>query len=389
VSPELDWSALLDLVGSVYDVALSSEGWDPLLARLSQQLGGNGALFYVQDREATVQFVRLWNLPPRAFEEYESRFAALDVALDEFWRSPLGTIKTDESLPADVRRASEFFQEFRRPWDVERYVAGDVFRDARRVGMLAVQGSRSRVPFGESERMVMERLLPHVRRAVQMRAHLEQVLGQTRALEDAVDGLAAGVVLIDERGAVLHANSAARGICARNDGLAITGGRLVAASGAAQRALAKAIGEAIETTKRAGLAGGAALPVPRSSGARPYAVLVNPGPGSESESMYRAASAVVLIGDPDARLEAPEQAAARLYGLTPSEARLAVAVASGDSLETYALAREIAVSTARFQMKQVLAKTGARRQADLVRLLLTGPLGLLKSQGRGGDRGGR
>jgi hypothetical protein len=40
-------------------------------------------------------------------------------------------------------------------------------------------------------------------------------------------------------------------------------------------------------------------------------------------------------------------------------------------------ARDIAVSTARFLMKQVLAKAGARRQADLVRMLLTGPLAAL------------
>jgi DNA-binding CsgD family transcriptional regulator len=85
----------------------------------------------------------------------------------------------------------------------------------------------------------------------------------------------------------------------------------------------------------------------------------------------------VLIGDPDARLATPEQVVARLYGLTSSEARLAVAVASGDSLDGSAAAREISVSTVRQQMKQVFAKTGVRRQADLVRLLLTGPAAAL------------
>ena len=63
----------------------------------------------------------------------------------------------------------------------------------------------------------------------------------------------------------------------------------------------------------------------------------------------------------------------QLYGLTPTEARLACSVASGESLESYASARGINVSTARWTMKQALAKTGARRQADLVRILLTGP----------------
>lgn len=41
-------------------------------------------------------------------------------------------------------------------------------------------------------------------------------------------------------------------------------------------------------------------------------------------------------------------------------------------------ARGINVSTARWTMKQALGKTGARRQADLVRMLLTGPAAVAK-----------
>jgi len=36
----------------------------------------------------------------------------------------------------------------------------------------------------------------------------------------------------------------------------------------------------------------------------------------------------------------------------------------------------VQINTIRCQLKQIYAKTGARRQADLVRLLLTGPLAL-------------
>jgi DNA-binding CsgD family transcriptional regulator len=95
----------------------------------------------------------------------------------------------------------------------------------------------------------------------------------------------------------------------------------------------------------------------------------------------RIASAVVLIGDPDSSLASAETIAMQLYGLTPSEARLACAVASGDSLESYARTRGITIATARWTMKQTLSKTGARRQADLVRMLLTGPVAATKRSG--------
>jgi DNA-binding CsgD family transcriptional regulator/PAS domain-containing protein len=373
VAAEIDLDQLLDLVDSIYDVALSPAGWDPLLERVTRALDGTAAIFSVQDARRSVGFARLWGLPEAALEQYGSRFAPLDLGLDLVLASSPGTVVTEESVPRDLSRRSPFVHEFRRPWGVERGIGYDVFRDGGRFAMLAVQAPKRRKPFGSAEATLLERIRPHLRRAVQLRTNLEQALAHRRALEDTLDGLAVGVVLMDEAGAVFFANAAARRIAERNDGLTIARTRLRAASDAANRALGKAIAEATDTATRAGLAAGATLAVPRPSGARPYAVLVGPGPGAASQSIYRSAAAIVMIGDPDARLEASERIVARLYGLTPGEARLAVAVASGEALDDYAAARGVSVSTVRQQMKQVLAKTGARRQADLVRLLLTGP----------------
>jgi DNA-binding CsgD family transcriptional regulator/PAS domain-containing protein len=378
VAPEFDLDELLDLVGSIYDVALSRDGWDPMLERLTQAFEGTATVFFVQDHRRSVSFARIWGLPEQALEQYENRFAPLDLGMDMVLASAPGTVVTEEAIPPDLHRRSPFLNEFRRPWGVERGIGYDVFRDANRFGGLAVQRPGRHRPFDAGDAALLERLRPHLRRAVQIRSNLAQALSRKRALEDTLDGLGLGVVLLDENGTVVHANAAARRTAERNDGLTIVRGRLCAASDAAHRALGKAIAEAAETARRTGLAEGATLAVPRPSGERPYSVLVSPGPGPDSESVFGAASAVVLIGDPEARLEAPEGVAARLYGLTPSEARVAIAVASGESLEDYAAGRGIHVSTARSQMKQVLAKTGARRQADLVRLLLTGPAALLK-----------
>jgi DNA-binding CsgD family transcriptional regulator len=62
--------------------------------------------------------------------------------------------------------------------------------------------------------------------------------------------------------------------------------------------------------------------------------------------------------------------AARSYGLTPSETRLALALLEGQSLRAAAAATAISYQTARSQLKQIFAKTGTRRQAELVRALL-------------------
>lgn len=71
--------------------------------------------------------------------------------------------------------------------------------------------------------------------------------------------------------------------------------------------------------------------------------------------------------------EAPgrAEAIAGLFGLSRSEARLADAIASGASLDDAAARCGLTRETARTYSKRIFAKTGARGQPDLVRLVLT------------------
>ena len=61
-----------------------------------------------------------------------------------------------------------------------------------------------------------------------------------------------------------------------------------------------------------------------------------------------------------------------VYGMTPSEAALAVALARGGTVEGFAAERGISFHTARSQVRHALQKAGAARQSDLVRILLAG-----------------
>src|SRR5262249_58164983 len=89
--------------------------------------------------------------------------------------------------------------------------------------------------------------------------------------------------------------------------------------------------------------------------------------------------AALPAADPGAAAAPPVEALCALYGLTAAEARLAAALAAGQSLQDYATASGIARCTARWQLQQVLAKTDTHRQSDLVRLILAGPVGLLRT----------
>lgn len=66
----------------------------------------------------------------------------------------------------------------------------------------------------------------------------------------------------------------------------------------------------------------------------------------------------------------PAALLAKIFSLTPSEAKLAAIIARGAGPDTAAIELNISRETARNQLKSIFAKTGAHRQGELVALLL-------------------
>ena len=62
-----------------------------------------------------------------------------------------------------------------------------------------------------------------------------------------------------------------------------------------------------------------------------------------------------------------------LFGLTPAEAGLVLAVASAHSLEEAARHAGISLNTAKTQLQSAFEKTGTGRQAELVKLIFSHP----------------
>ena len=71
------------------------------------------------------------------------------------------------------------------------------------------------------------------------------------------------------------------------------------------------------------------------------------------------------------------------FGFTPAEAALAVDILAGHDLAASAAHRRITRNTARVHLRHLFEKTGARRQAELMRLLLLCPQPIAAAQSGG------
>jgi DNA-binding CsgD family transcriptional regulator len=109
----------------------------------------------------------------------------------------------------------------------------------------------------------------------------------------------------------------------------------------------------------------------RAPPARALQVLVSPlGPRVRQPGVdtHRPAAMLLIINSEQSH-RGPEAQLVALFGLTPAEARVACEVARGCDPKYVADALCVMPSTVRTHLHHVFAKTGTRRQADLMRLI--------------------
>jgi DNA-binding CsgD family transcriptional regulator len=81
-------------------------------------------------------------------------------------------------------------------------------------------------------------------------------------------------------------------------------------------------------------------------------------------------AALVFFSDPGAHAGSRASVLSALYAVTPAECRLAGLLADGFELAGAAGLMKVTLETARSHLKAIFRKTGVRRQAELVRLVL-------------------
>jgi DNA-binding CsgD family transcriptional regulator len=218
----------------------------------------------------------------------------------------------------------------------------------------------------------MQLLVPHLQRAQRIRATLSQLDQRARNFSLALDALSAGVVLLSRQGTVLHLNTTAEAIVRAQDGLSVRHGRLSAPRAVETQALARLVDR---VCGRQGAPVGGALQLARTSGKRPLQLVATPlsmsvsALGSHRVDVDLNAVALCFISGHEHQTQDAHAVLPQIFGLTPSETRLAVSLLDGGSLTEFAARHGVSVNTAKTQLASLFAKTGAHRQGEVVTIL--------------------
>jgi DNA-binding CsgD family transcriptional regulator/PAS domain-containing protein len=359
------------LIGDVYDAALDPALWIDVLKKTAHFVGGPAASLVSKDAASkTGKFAFQVGLDRKYVQLYFDEYIRLDPnttgqVLAEI-EEPVSVV---DFLPYDEFVETRFFREWAQPQGLVDAVSSVLERSTSSAALVLVFRHQRDGLVDDETRRRMRLLVPHIRRAALIGKVLDLRKAEAASLADALDGISAGLFLVDVTGRIVHANAAGHTLLEKANVLRADGRRLVVNNPEQHQVLAELFASAGKGDAAIGIKG-VALPLESRNGDR-YVAHVLPltsGARRSAGTSYRAVAALFVH---KAALEqpSPPEVIAKAYKLTPMELRVLLAVVEVGGVPEVAEALGIAETTVKTHLGHIYEKSGARRQADLVKLV--------------------
>lgn len=372
---------LSEVIGAIYDCALEPERWPDALKQVCDLCDVPFAFVLAHDVQR--------NQPGRVFHhggrpewlmQYCGHYSRVNPLFAASWLRPLGEVYTTEHLFAhDEWFESRFYNEFMKKCGIVDFIGLMGLRSGgRAVWFTAAKvGGGSR--FSDAEAEPFRLFSPHVCRTIKISHALDLRTLRSESLEAALDALSTGVFLLDGGKNVVHANRLGESQARAGAALRVVQNRLLPTDSSASFSFACALSDEIDNeNSETSNVHSIAMPSDEGKGLIATVLPVADGQRSNLLSPWSARWAV-FTQEPGIIPQIPGEAFARLYGLTGGELRTILAIAPGLGVKEAADLLGLTEGTVRTHLHHVFEKTGTKRQAELIKLMISAgaPIGSL------------
>lgn len=360
------------LIGDIYDAAIDPTLWAAVLETAREFVGGSAAALFSKDasRKSLDVYYDDGGLDPHYKQLYFDTYVKLDpFTTGHVFAEVEEPISTVDLLPYDEFLESRFNKEWAQPQQLVDFVCAVLDKSATSAAMFGVFRHVRHGLADDKTRRRMRLIVPHIRRAVLISRTIDLKTAEAATFADTLDGLTAGMFLVDETGRIVHANASGHAMLHESSVLRAAGGRLVATQANAATALSEIFPVARGGDAAVGIKG-IAVPLSADDGDH-YVAHVLPLTSGARRRAGTSYAAVAALFVHKAALESPSppEAIARLYNLTPSELRVLLGIVQVGGVPETAEALGVAEATVKTHLHRLFGKTGASRQADLVKLV--------------------
>lgn len=291
---------------------------------------------------------------------------------------PTDQVRTaDEIFGESGWRGNQFYKQYLQPLDLRYILAANIRTEDGVECAFFVSRNHAANDFGAIEKAFIEVLLPHLKRAVDLHSKLDVLESERSLYASTIDRMLIGAVILDEGGEVLKTNSAANDLITENDGIQVSRNMLKAHCPLENRKLQKAIQQGLNNHLNAAISSVEVSTLSRPSGKMPLTVLIRAIPlNYYSKEKKRRPAVVIFIRDPVSTSQTSREVLRKLFKLTRTETELALLLTDGLTLDEAADQLGIMKNTVRTHLRGIFAKTGATRQATLMKTLLSSVVAL-------------
>jgi DNA-binding CsgD family transcriptional regulator len=361
---------LLQLIGGIYDCTLNPDAWNAVLPRIGAFVGGSaGGLFVHDSSRRSMSIAYDFGVGPDYRQLYVEKYMTLDPMAGTYFVLDVGEVFSTSTVMSHAEfLQSRFYKEVIRPrgWIDNICVYLDKTPEGH-AGLALFRNERQGLA-DESARARLQLLVPHLRRAVLIGKLIEFKTAEAATFADTLDGLSAAMLFVDSNGRITHANAEGRTMIADGGVLRASLGRLVVSDPDVNHALREIFLAAATGDAAIGVRG-VAVPLVARDGQRYVAHVLPLSSGARRGAGVSYASAAALFVQKAAlATSSPPAAVAKTYRLTPMELRVLLAIVEVGGAPQVAAALGIGEGTVKTHLKRLYQKTGARRQADLVKL---------------------
>jgi DNA-binding CsgD family transcriptional regulator/PAS domain-containing protein len=381
---------LLDLVGDIYQAGLEPALWPETLKRISQAFQADLGCIYTpmpaRPEQALYLTHNFSDTTQAHYAAYYHRLDAWTLAAQKRDIYIQGLVAFGEELiPQPALHRSEFYQDFLKPHGMEWIVTTALFDGradpATPATHMTFTRHRDHSAFDTDQARLIDRLAPHVRRALLTHWQLSEVRLLRDAHANALDRLGHGLILLDQDGKVLFMNPRAESLIQQADVLRLQSGRLHTVRPGDQPGLDKLLREAT-----LGQGGGLSLQPTNGHDKGHEGNQLPPNPlrlsalpmreGQQLDAgipqpLFHRPGALLLIHAPEhAQSPEPVPRFAALHHITPAEQRVLQGLLNDRAPKQIANEQGVSIKTVRTQLSRLYAKTGTRNQRELVKAVL-------------------
>lgn len=354
------------LIDTIYEAAADPARWNDVLSEIVLMVGASEGLIHTLRGDSVTVAAEHGHLDDELIEICETVYRNHNPWMKAILAGgpERGLINLDDHVPRTMLQNSGFYAEILRPQRQEHALGGVLYRKGDTQVTIYLGRSAEGGAFGETSIARIRPILPHLERAMALRAEWPTLIDGMTAI---LDLQPQGAMILTSTGKILFVNRSAQAILRRDQTLKVQNDRLRPMPGREGELL-----QALLTRACAGEPGGSVVFERSLDG--PLVASLAPLRGQHAATLTGVGGrsgtrgAILLLREPLRELPMDQQLLVQIYGLTAAEARVMALLCAGYDAKDIGQSLGVKPSTIKSHLARLFAKTGTGRQAELIRL---------------------